>query len=981
MSTVYLLDPSSTLATHIVTKTGSKMSIGDQSLPSAPNAAGDIVLNVQGPTSTNNVSAFQIPADTSNNRPTTNYAGYIRYNTTNNAIEYWNALTSSWQSISADPPAIASVSPSFVTDQAGGNSITILGSNFVATPSVVFIDNQNLNTPASSVTFNSSSSLTAIFPNSLIDVSGGTLGPYSVEVTNLSSGLSATSFNAINVNLTPYWSPSNSVGSPTVLGPVDGSVNLTKASNIRCIAIDPETIDLSYSLTSDTSQNLVPANVTLDVSGYLISTSTPRLVSATSYSFQVYARERTTTGLTSAIGYFNLSVNSYYPLLSFSALSGLTVTIGYVDNNGLNYRTTGGPYTASPPGYTIYTIQCTNSTSTSAVVGAYTVTKGGTTGTGTVTYPTTVNGGCPSFLTCFILAGGGGGGGNQAGSGGGAGGLLYNQCYPINALAGTSVNIQVGQGGTSAAETAMNAGINGGAGADSFLGSNIALGGAGGMTMSLSNNIVAGTSGGSGSGGSAWTTTGSTGAGGSGANQLTITSQGNAGGSANNVVFSGSTVGHSSGGGGGAAGPGTNTYPKAPGGGSSTTFTVMNSGWGGNGIATNINGQTQLQVAGGGGGGCYYGTAGNGGVGGGGAGLSNTSTNGSAGTPATDKNGAANTGGGGGGGGIGGAVTIAGNGGCGIMILRHVSYIAPAVLNTYTITSSILLTTTTIFLNNAGSPINSGAGPAVNGGYTVLVFTSTGNGNTGTCTFTPTTNIGPNVSYLVCAGGGSGGQGGGGGAGGGGGGGVLVGTAFPVSINTGYSIQVGKGGSAIIGVGPSGSGSNSTFGTTITAVGGGGGGSQSNLPSGGSGGGGGEFPNYLGGLGTIGQGFNGGSTVQVGIAAGAGGAGGQGVSSTASTVGAGGPGLPSTITGTLIYYGGGGGASGNDRAGSAAGSCGPSPFTSAGNGGPGSGGSGTPTSGINGFGGGGGGTYQVGQGTLTGGGGTVILRFPSYTMS
>ena len=55
-------------------------------------------LNVNGTYFSNNVSALKIPADTSNNRPA-GQTGYIRYNTNNNKIEYWDGSGNSWSSI------------------------------------------------------------------------------------------------------------------------------------------------------------------------------------------------------------------------------------------------------------------------------------------------------------------------------------------------------------------------------------------------------------------------------------------------------------------------------------------------------------------------------------------------------------------------------------------------------------------------------------------------------------------------------------------------------------------------------------------------------------------------------------------------------------------------------------------------------------------------------------------------------------------
>ena len=69
-------------------------------------------LDVSGTYFSNSVSALRIPADTSNNRPA-GVAGYIRYNTDTNFIEYWNANTNAWVPISEPPPEITSISPTY----------------------------------------------------------------------------------------------------------------------------------------------------------------------------------------------------------------------------------------------------------------------------------------------------------------------------------------------------------------------------------------------------------------------------------------------------------------------------------------------------------------------------------------------------------------------------------------------------------------------------------------------------------------------------------------------------------------------------------------------------------------------------------------------------------------------------------------------------------------------------------------------------
>ena len=261
--------------------------------------------------------------------------------------------------------------------------------------------------------------------------------------------------------------------------------------------------------------------------------------------------------------------------------------------------------------------------------------------------------------------------------------------------------------------------------------------------------------------------------------------------------------------------------------------------------------------------------------------------------------------------------------------------------------------------------------------YRVHTFSTVGTSN-----FVVTN--GGEVEYLIVAGGG-----GGGGryhSGGGGAGGVIQHKGFSVTPQT-YSIVVGDGGSAGLAV-PDNSqrgsnGSNST-GFGQVALGGGGGGSNSTLQSGLSGGCGGGASGssidatYQGGNGTSGQGFGGGNglgslgTGVIRVGAGGGGAGGRGydgLHGSAPAPGYGGDGIPSTISGTLEYYGGGGGGGGRAET------------TNMGLGGKGGGGTGAAygtrieTAGEDGKGGGGGGSDNGSSGVGHGGSGVVIIRY------
>jgi len=265
----------------------------------------------------------------------------------------------------------------------------------------------------------------------------------------------------------------------------------------------------------------------------------------------------------------------------------------------------------------------------------------------------------------------------------------------------------------------------------------------------------------------------------------------------------------------------------------------------------------------------------------------------------------------------------------------------------------------------------------------------------------------PLIEYLVVAGGGGGGGGqyGGSAGGGGGGGGIRTGIGFPVSAGTPITVTVGAGGTGgNYGTGgPGGNGNPSAF-STITSLGGGGGGGYSGTtglngaysPGNTAGSGGGGAFQQAGGLGTSGQGNNGGAGSYTGTAGGtgsglAGGGGGASGGGGGILGAAGGAGGAYSISGASVTYAGGGGGSGIGA--------GVSGTPGGGSGGSGGGGQGggptqvtTPTSGTTNTGGGGGGHY-VGTGG-DGGSGVVIIRYldiypaaastvgsPTYTVS
>lgn len=230
------------------------------------------------------------------------------------------------------------------------------------------------------------------------------------------------------------------------------------------------------------------------------------------------------------------------------------------------------------------------------------------------------------------------------------------------------------------------------------------------------------------------------------------------------------------------------------------------------------------------------------------------------------------------------------------------------------------------------------------GVYKIHTFTGDG-------TFTVTSaSQGATVEIMVLGGGGAGGSdmGGGGGAGG-----LVYNPAFPISAGS-YTCTVGQGGPGFNDYGSSpragSNGGNSIFGNSLIVAYGGGGGSSGHYynpgewpgiagpqaQNGGCGGGGSASyrsfnPDYCGGrppgMGTAGQGFQGGfgSYCQSNYYAGGGGgtgALGQVHKWCGRRPGIGGPGTYLGITGTNYYWGGGGGGGAYTGSGAGAGGLG-----------------------------------------------------------
>ena len=615
--------------------------------------------------------------------------------------------------------------------------------------------------------------------------------------------------------------------------------------------------------------------------------------------------------------------------------------------------------------------------------------------------------------TPLTLAGGGGGGsyynectawggGGAAGGGTGGGGPVGNASYKN----GGNATANTGSGGGGAAALSAVPG-NGGNGASGIVivrfptTTATAFGGGGGGGWQSASTAIApyagGAIGGSGGGAAGNSSTGGAGTAGQG--------------------YSGSNTWSSCG-----------SYARGGGGGGAGAAATTSNG--GAGLASSITG-LPVTYAGGGGGGSN-GCGSSGGTGGGGAGTSNGSTGGA---------GWSNSGSGGGGGGFS-ADGVGGAGGSGIVIVRFpltgVNAVATGGGGGGGWDSP--LSTAAAYAGGATGGSGGGAsGDSSTGGVGKSGQGYAGGNSWSTCGSYPrsgggggagqaatTQDGGIGVSSTITGyatwygGGGGGGSMGCASVGGSGGGGT--GTSSGTTASNGIANTGGGGGGGgypADGVGGSGGSGivivrykSSSATTGIAAIGGGGGASNHDgslnpagnggsgggasggalLPNGGSAGTGG-YGGGIRGLGTAGQGYDGGTSIGTWYPAGGGGAGGPGTVNP----GNGGPGKYDDITGAGLYWGGGGGGAGYSACGGnggIGGGGGGGVCTTYGGGAalnPGLGGGGgginsqtnTPggAAGANTGGGGGGGShYNANNYGGAGGSGIVLIRYPIYTM-
>ncbi len=152
--------------------------------------------------------AVLIPIGISDERPVASSGGMIRYNTTDDLVEYYNANVNQWLPISLPPPTLSTVTPNFIAENAP-NAYSLFGSNFSTDGvSVVFtgLNGSGTTFTPDLETVLNDSNVTVLFDasNSLVDASNQL--PMSATLTNDNSGFSSTLLNAVTAfNIGPTF--------------------------------------------------------------------------------------------------------------------------------------------------------------------------------------------------------------------------------------------------------------------------------------------------------------------------------------------------------------------------------------------------------------------------------------------------------------------------------------------------------------------------------------------------------------------------------------------------------------------------------------------------------------------------------------------------------------------------------------------------------------------------------------------------------
>ena len=218
---------------------------------------------------------LKVPIGTTAQRPATGTAGMLRFNSTLGKLEQHDGTT--WTAITS-PPVVNSISyPGSKTafDPAGGETITVSGTNFSAVPSVKLIAPGGTEFEALSETFVSGASFTFVTP----DVSSTGAGDYDLRVENPDGGVTLKT-DFITANGLPNFT-SHSAGA-TIIDDDEGAT-----VSVTIVASETDGGTVTYSINSGS----LPTGVTLNTSTGVISGTLPTVSADTNFNFTIRATD------------------------------------------------------------------------------------------------------------------------------------------------------------------------------------------------------------------------------------------------------------------------------------------------------------------------------------------------------------------------------------------------------------------------------------------------------------------------------------------------------------------------------------------------------------------------------------------------------------------------------------------------------------------------------------------------------------------
>ena len=203
-------------------------------------------------------------------------AGQLRFNSDTGLAEYYDG--SQFKAIDV-PPTVTAITPTEVASlDVGDATFTITGTNFQNGATVKFIGNDETIITASSVTVNSSTSVTAVAPNSSFSNSKE---PYDVQIinpNNLSGSLNAQ----IYIDNTVTWS--------TASGTIASINTASTGTHVTVSATDPDSDTITYSETGGTVLSTV--GLTLNSATGAIS-GTPNSAGTLNFTLRATANSKT----------------------------------------------------------------------------------------------------------------------------------------------------------------------------------------------------------------------------------------------------------------------------------------------------------------------------------------------------------------------------------------------------------------------------------------------------------------------------------------------------------------------------------------------------------------------------------------------------------------------------------------------------------------------------------------------------------------